>query len=70
MICSRVFVKKHSTVTMKVLNDFISAIDSSEYRAAFFLFFQRCLTTVDHYILAQRLVDIVMSPKAVTKCSG
>ncbi len=76
------FRKKHSTVTatMKVLNDFISVIDSKEYCAALFLDLSKAFDTVDHYVLAQRLVDIGMSPKAVkwfsnylsgrTQCSG
>ncbi len=61
------FRKKHSTVTatMKVLNDFISVIDSKEYCVVLFLDLSKAFDTVDHYVLAQRLVDIGMSPKAV-----
>lgn len=50
---------------MKVLNDFISAIDSKEYCAALFLDLSKAFDTVDHYVLSQTLVDIGMSPKAV-----
>ena len=49
MICSQVFVKKkHSTVTatMKVLNDFICAIDSKEYCAALFLDLSKAFDTL------------------------
>ncbi len=43
---------------MKVLNDFISAIDSKEHFAALFLDLSKAFDTVDHYILAQRLVGL------------
>ncbi len=61
------FRKKHSTVTatMKVLNDFISVIDSKEYCVALFLDLSKAFDTVDHYVLAQRLVDIGMSPSSL-----
>ena len=49
MICSQVFVRKHSAVlaTMKVLNDFIYAIDSKEYCAALFLDLSKALTQLN-----------------------
>ncbi len=47
---------------MKVLNDFISAVDSKEYCVALFLDLSKAFDTVDHYVLAQRLVDIGTSP--------
>ncbi len=50
---------------MKVLNDFISVIDSKEYCVVLFLDLSKAFDTVDHYVLAQRLVNIGMSPKAV-----
>ena len=68
MICSQVFVKKkHSTVTatMKVLNDFICAIDSKEYYAELFLDLSKAFDMVEQSVLSQRLVDIGMSLKAV-----
>ncbi len=45
-----------------MLNDFISAVDSKEYCAGLFLDLSKAFDTVDHYILAQRLVDIGASP--------